>query len=84
MSINVIPLSKIAKGAALAMNEDIEKVLDRYMYFAKNGLNKITRESLRYKKRRALISVDKFTKTAKIPIECQSVLFVGVINLNHH
>lgn len=73
-------IDKVAKAAIVDTREDFNKVFELYKYWAARGLDKVTRETIRNRKKRVSIKVNKATRTAPLPCDCRLVTFVGVIN----
>lgn len=75
-----IPLNKIVKRAILDMYADFAKDEARYQAWAIDGLKKLTRETIKSRKRFALININKNLNSAVLPCDFKEEIFVGLID----
>ena len=75
----LVPLSKVVSASILDSWEDIGKVQQLYFHWAARGLKKLQNESLKSGRRNVLITVNQNTRTATLPPDFDTELFVGYI-----
>lgn len=75
----LVPLSKVVGAAILDVWGDIGKNQQVFFHWAARGLKKLQTETLKSGRRNALIIVNQNTRTATLPPDFDSELFVGYI-----
>lgn len=73
-------LSEIVSGAAMDMHADYGVVERRYSHWCARGIQKLTNESFKTGKRKALLKINKSFNTATIDCDFIEELFVGYID----
>jgi hypothetical protein len=76
----LVPLSKVVAAAIIDVWEDIGKTQELFFHWAGRGLKKLQSENLKRGKRRVLLPVNQNFRTATLPPDFDSELFVGYIN----
>lgn len=76
----LVPLSKVVNAALIDSYEDIGKSQQLFFHWAGREFKKLQRETLKGGRRYALITVNQNTRTASLPADFDSELFVGYIN----
>lgn len=76
-----IPLYKVVMSAIADGYEDIGKTQQLYSHWAVRKLKELERQTLKTQKRTALLTVNRSTNTATIPLDCNArdIFFVGAI-----
>lgn len=75
----LVPLSKVVNASIIDIYEDIGKTQQLHFHWAARGLKKLQRQTLKSGVRRVLITVNQNTRTASLPPDFDSELFVGYI-----
>jgi hypothetical protein len=75
-----VPITRIAKRAALDMYADYEKEQARYMAWAIDFLKKLVRETLKSPKKYAFLTVNKHLNNAVLPCDFKEEIGVYVID----
>jgi hypothetical protein len=86
MSCNTrtVPLYQVAKAAMADSYQDISKsgAYHLFLHWATRGLKKLSNESLKLGKQKALIYINPNTQTGTLPPDFGGELFIGIINGN--
>lgn len=73
------PMSRVVAASAIDVYEDIGKVQQLFFHWGARGLKKLQSETLKSGKRSALITINQNTRTASLPADFDSELFIGYI-----
>lgn len=76
----LIPLIKVVKAAILDQYTDIQSTQQLYLHFAGRGYKKLQREVLKQGGRKVMLTVNKNTQTATLPLDFENETFIGIIN----
>lgn len=71
---------KVVRAAIIDGYENIGRTQELYSHWAARGLKKLQRESLKLGKQHVWLTVNGNTNTAAIPVDCENILFVGIID----
>jgi hypothetical protein len=76
-----VPLYKVVMAAIADSFEDIGRVQQLYSHWAVRKLKELERQTLKTLKRTALLTVNRSTNTATVPLDCnvRDIFFVGAI-----
>ena len=74
------PLVKVVKAAIVDTYGNISEQQELFSHWAARGLKKLQRETLDLPVKKVMLQVNKNTRTATLPISCEHVLFVGMID----
>lgn len=77
-----VPLRKVVMAAVVDTGEDVGRVEHSFSHWAARGLKKLETETLRSVKVKALLTVNKNTRTATLPPGFDYETFVGIIDRN--
>lgn len=70
----MVPLSRVVGAAAIDIKEDFTRVEHLLYHYAARGLKKLSREVLHPGIRRALVHINKNTRSATMPLDCLDVI----------
>ena len=79
----IVPLSKVVSASIIDLWEDIGKMQQLHYHWAARGFKKLQREVLKSGKRSALLEVSENTRTASLPPDFDTELFIGYIEKGH-
>lgn len=74
--IRTVPLYKVVGAAIADTYEDFNRVNHLYSHWAVRGLRQLERQVLHTGKKEAILTVNKSTNTATLPIDCDEVIWV--------
>lgn len=74
---------RCVNAAIIDSYEDIGKTQERYAFWAARHIRTLTRQILKTSPRYAIITVNRSTNTATLPIDCDELTFVGVLDDNN-
>lgn len=82
-SRKLVPLIRCVNAAIIDQYEDIGKTQERYLHWAAREIKELNRQVLRTGKRYAIITVNRNTNTATLPLDLDELIFVGLLDENN-
>lgn len=79
----LVPMIRCVNAAIVDSYEDIGKVQERYIFWAARHIKTLNRQILKANRRYAIITVNRSTNTATLPVDCDELTFVGVLDENN-